>query len=508
MNHSSLNDFKKIVSRIALIDGYEYRYLLLAICQYLKSHFNSYICVYVQSKDAYCELISYVNKGYIDDVKMIPAWKSKAQEIIDPKDATAIFNKAVENEQLFNITYNKVRMTRRDLGLGFYLGAYYHPKSVMSEEPSYLQIVHAYNYIFDFWKEQLSGGKISLVINGLKEEEIVAHAFNIPFRYLFCTRIDNYFYWTRNLFCEFPEVKNHYMQLINKNFDPIELQKQFFLDLTHKKKILNSSRLKRFISKVFSLVYENSYRILKRRYAKGYYFGSYLRFLYKEYRDIKKLTYPNMLRLSDLEGKKFIYFPLATEPELSLHWMSPECTSQLAIIHKIARDLPADTILVVKEAIYALGKRSREFYEHIRRLKNTVLLDVKEEGVNIVSKAAVIATISGTGGLEAAIIGKPVILFGRHNYYDFLDHVFLVHQDEQLAPAIQAALHGHYDIEKAKIDGARLRQAAINASFNLKKFTTVRRNEFNNQILDNVVMGLRKSLSHKIIVNELSLNDA
>ena len=94
-------------------------------------------------------------------------------------------------------------------------------------------------------------------------------------------------------------------------------------------------------------------------------------------------------------------------------------------------------------------------------------------------------------------MGKPVILFGRHNYYDFLDHVFLVRQEEQLAPALQTILNGNYDTEKAKIDGARLRQAAINASFDLEKFTNINRDEFDDQILKNIVEGLKESFSEE-----------
>ena len=52
--------------------------------------------------------------------------------------------------------------------------------------------------------------------------------------------------------------------------------------------------------------------------------------------------------LEDLEGKRFIFFPLSTEPE-SLQTLSPEYFYQLAFITSIARDLPVGVYLVVKE---------------------------------------------------------------------------------------------------------------------------------------------------------------
>ena len=145
-----MNNFKDVVSRVALIDGYEYRYLLIAICKHLKSNYNSTICIYVQSEDAARELAPYISQGFMDEVKLIPKWKDVALQKLKIDEIDSIVNTAVQNEKLLGITYNKVRMTRRDIGLGFYLGAYYHPRSTMSELPSNEQILNAYNFIFNF----------------------------------------------------------------------------------------------------------------------------------------------------------------------------------------------------------------------------------------------------------------------------------------------------------------------------------------------------------------------
>lgn len=490
-----ITDFQNTVSRVALIDSYEDRFLFLAVVRYLKKQYNSYVCVYVQSVDAESNLKPYLDDHSIDAIKVIPPWKKIALQEISENERSTILSKAVQMEKFLKVTYNEVRMTRRDLGIGFYLGAYYYPRTLLSEKATYEQTVNAFNFIFEYWKNEFEQEKISLVINGLKEPDVVAHALSIPFRYLFSTRIDNYFYWARSVLCEFPEVKAHYQNLKDKNFAPVYLEKQFFSDIVHKKIIFGTSRLKHLIYYIYRLFLTHFYRVLKRRQMKGYYFFSALRFSLKRYRDTKRLTYPQVKKLSDFKGKKFVYFPLAAEPEMSLHWMSPEYISQLTAITSIARDLPADTILLVKEAVYSLGSRSDEFYGHIKRLKNAFLIDIKEQGLDVISASQVIVTVSGTSGLEGAIMGKPVILLGRHNYYDFLDHVFLIKQEEQLRPALQRALDGNYDKEKAKVDGARLKQAAINASFDLKEFSNVKRDECEQDVVKNVIEGLKKSLS-------------
>ena len=137
-----------------------------------------------------------------------------------------------------------------------------------------------------------------------------------------------------------------------------------------------------------------------RRYDKrgGYFLSEQIKFLWAYRASALKLRPPFTKSLSDLEGKKFVFFPLHTEPETALQGMSPEFMFQLEAITAIARDLPADTFLVVKEAFHALGRRPRDFYAQISAFKNIVLLDTHEYGLEVVKKANAIATITGTAG--------------------------------------------------------------------------------------------------------------
>lgn len=489
-----MSNFESIVSNVALIDGYEYRYLLLAAVSYLKKYHNSKVTVYVQSKGAVDELKYLLKSNEIDELKLLPDWKELASQELTAGACSDAVKDAVKIEKFLGVSYNCVRMSRRDLGLGFYLGAYNHPEQMTTKKSSYEQLLFAQNQVFKFWMDEFKDNQITLVINGQKDVEVVAKAMGIEYRYLFCTRVDNYFYWTRNTYCEFPEVKNEYEKISDIAFDPINLKKQFFLDVTHKNKYFKISRYARLFDRLRHLVLTNLYRIYKRKDKKGYLFFSTLKYAWYEFKHIKRMSYPSTKKLADVKNKKFAYYPLATEPEMSLHWMSPEYFNQLSAIASIARDLPPDAILVVKEAIYSIGKRSDEFYGLIQRMKNVVILDVREHGLDVVSAADVIVTISGTSGLEGAIMGKPVIVLGRHNYYDFVDHVFTVKQEEQLRPALLKALNKEFDLNKAKQDGARLRQAAINASFDLKEFTNLNRKEFDSEVIDNVVTGLKNSL--------------
>lgn len=106
-----------------------------------------------------------------------------------------------------------------------------------------------------------------------------------------------------------------------------------------------------------------------------------------------------------------------------------------------------------------------------------------ELGLDVVKAADVVVTISGTSGLEAAILGKPVILFGRHNFYDCVPHVRLVTREEDLKAALDWALSPSFDREKARRDGARLRAATLKASFSVGKYSNLTPNDFDEQVI-------------------------
>ena len=123
------------------------------------------------------------------------------------------------------------------------------------------------------------------------------------------------------------------------------------------------------------------------------------------------------MKKNNMSLKNFFSFEY-TEPEMSLHWMSPECFNQLDVIMSLSRDLPSDTYLVVKETIYAVGKRDKYFYEQIKNLKNTIFLDVNINGLEIIKKSSAVAIISGTAGVEGAILENSLNIC-KYSFYDF-----------------------------------------------------------------------------------------
>ena len=205
--------------------------------------------------------------------------------------------------------------------------------------------------------------------------------------------------------------------------------------------------------------------------------------------------------LSSLRGTPFVYFPLQEEPEVVLTVGAPEYTYQLGAIASLARDLPAGAYLAVKETPYAFGRRGDNFYDQICEFKNVVWLDVAESGVNVIREATAVATISGTGGFEGALMGKPIISFGRHNFWNFIPHVSVVRDEAQISGLLLKALSSTTAKEDDITNGARAMQAIIDCSFDLPELNYADTSSYNPQAIRNLFNALVQSINRNSASN-------
>ena len=193
-------------------------------------------------------------------------------------------------------------------------------------------------------------------------------------------------------------------------------------------------------------------------------------------------------------GFLFVFFPLHLEPETALQGLSPEFFFQLSSIAALSRDLPTGTLLAVKETFAGIGRRPDNFYEQIADLKNVVLLDTLELGANVVQEAAAVATINGTAGLEAALLGKPVIVFGQHNNYACLPHVRRVESLTDLRQAILASLSASSDLSIHATAARCYLDVVVERSFDLDKYDFVKVSEFSSEVVTAAAKALHQSV--------------
>ena len=455
--------------RIGLVSGAEFFHFNLAMAKEVKRRTGCEIVLYVNSAESVRKQQKYVEQGYFDDIADWDAFYRAVKE--DIGDEESVFARARTMEAFVDCTYNELMMMRRDVGHGFALAGFYHPRSPSADALDYPHVVHGMTAALEFWRNEIESRNLDAIINGPKDAGVVARAMGVPYRFMYSTRFRNYHYWARDPAVEFPGLEGVYRALGDRRREPVTLEQEYYAEIKSRAKAVGGDHLLRLIQRLIMHVNRRLYVLLKGyKSEKSYYFKDIVAFYLRHYRTIKKLRPPFTTPLSQLKGQKFVFLPLQTDPEMSLQALSPEYFSLHAMIASVARDLPAGVILAVKETVHALGRRPHDFYDQIRDFKNVVFIDVMDRGVEIVRHAEAVVTIASTSGLEAAMIGKPVILFGRHNVYQFVPHVQLVTREEDLRPALKRALDGSIDRARAQQDGARLRDALVDISFDLRGF--------------------------------------
>ena len=142
-----------------------------------------------------------------------------------------------------------------------------------------------------------------------------------------------------------------------------------------------------------------------------------------------------------LENEKFIYFPLQSEPEASILTNTPFYSNQINLIEVIAKSIPINYVLYVKEHPFQKHKlwRSIDDYKKIKNIPNVRFLHPSVNAQEILEKTQAVISISGATGFEALFYHKPIIMFGDE-YYDKLSMVIKIETFDELSYKIQNAL--------------------------------------------------------------------
>ncbi len=132
-------------------------------------------------------------------------------------------------------------------------------------------------------------------------------------------------------------------------------------------------------------------------------------------------------RYFDLRGDetplpgKFLLYALHFTPEASINTSAPYYVDQLRAIDMLLVSLPQGHRLLVKEHPAMYGRRPAAFYRALRRRPGLVLVHPACDTRRLIARASVVATVSGTVGLESFLLGKPCVLFGE-SFFAHLCH--------------------------------------------------------------------------------------
>jgi hypothetical protein len=108
----------------------------------------------------------------------------------------------------------------------------------------------------------------------------------------------------------------------------------------------------------------------------------------------------------------YVLFGLHMQPESSIDVWAPYFSNQFRVIEILARSIPPTHKLMVKIHKSAVTNYSREQLDRMRSFPGVELVGPFADTRRFIEQADLLFSIQGTIGLEAALLGKPVIVLG------------------------------------------------------------------------------------------------
>jgi len=167
---------------------------------------------------------------------------------------------------------------------------------------------------------------------------------------------------------------------------------------------------------------------------------------YSNYRESKKNLLNILTKQIDL-NKKFVYFPLHLQPELTTSGLGGIYVDQLLTIERLSKIIPADWCIYVKENPKQTELvRGKWFFARLRLIKNVKVVPLDFDTYSLIKNCIFVATITGTAGWEAISGGKNVLVFGNPEYKS-LPGVFSYDEDFKLDDILNYKIN-HDELER------------------------------------------------------------
>lgn len=158
--------------------------------------------------------------------------------------------------------------------------------------------------------------------------------------------------------------------------------------------------------------FDSAKKLLFRKFDK---FNDYApKRLCKQYlqKRLNLITLPKRWFVTEPPATPFLLFGLHMQPESSIDVWAPFYSNQSHVVETIARAMPPTHQLLVKIHKSDSDNYSRRQLNQLQRLPGVHLVSPFVSSRSFIERAALTLSIQGTIGLEAALLGRPVIMFG------------------------------------------------------------------------------------------------
>jgi hypothetical protein len=184
-------------------------------------------------------------------------------------------------------------------------------------------------------------------------------------------------------------------------------------------------------------------------------------------RQTRRFLASHFLSEGDLLRTRYAFFPLHTEPEVSLLVYGRPFLNQIEVIRALALSLPVDMVLIVKEHPWMVGKRTKNAYRKMLAIPRVRIVRSSLSARLLVQHADLVAVITGSVALEAAMLGKPVLTFGDCPYNLLPDTMVRRAVDLRQLPSTMADLLQNYQFDEHALESYVAAVFDTSASVNL-----------------------------------------
>lgn len=395
----------------------------------------------------------------------------KAQSHPDLPSPKALSDACTLLEQDFGISALDLVKGDRHVGLDFLSSSWFHG-SRYGKGTNFQQSLNISVRLCRFFEDIYSQKPPALVIahpGALPTNAMVsvAEAQGVPMRALGAPRRDNRFFWMANRY----GWPHHYAKDLEANYhriletmdgtDPI-FDVADTTDPERTNILRDTIRNRSGVQNLFRDCYRQIRTTLPQRLRRWEpRYGDYLtrdKVWFEFFRWIRKRQ---MLREPDLfpilpKDVPFVFYPLSMEPETSLQVEAQSADFQLGQIDMLAKTVPSGWNVVIKEHPAHPIPRRRSFRDIVARYPNVLRAGTLESAERFIEQAAVVVTVNGTIGFQAANRGKPVITFNKMYQIAAMPHVRIVTSYDELRAAFR-------DVQNDRFPSLKERAAAVEA---------------------------------------------
>jgi len=290
---------------------------------------------------------------------------------------------------------------------------------MFSRNPSQYAITHQeainlYNYFFDYFSKILHENKIELMLFHMFPHfgsdyllTVIAKYMNIKMVLMYQSLIPNRFQFITNL-DDFGEFKTS-TATFEYPYQKVEFgakKVQFYMkNIKLKYKSCNYTLLQKLRRYIFRSVGRMTFLGMIKSYV------DCLRFKY----------YYHKLKHNTIDStKKYVYFPLQMQPEMTTSTLGGIYSDQLLAIEKISNIIPDDWLIYVKENPKQLeGHRGEYFFKRLSLIKKVRYISKEVNSFDLIDSCQFVANVSGTVGWEALIANRVCVVFGKAWYQEF-----------------------------------------------------------------------------------------